>query len=333
MSSIRLLHPLDIAKAIFLACLLLATTACDPVPLSTGASASTSPSTTEEQKTPARANETYGPAQTLAHLKDPAITESSGIVASRSSAGIYWTHNDSGDGPFIYAFDERGSRKGVWRVTGASARDWEDIAAGPGPRGNAVYLYIGDIGDNDQQRPEVTVYRTSEPVVTAADAVATKSKPRLTEPAEAFRLRYPDGKHDAEALLVHPTTGNIYIITKVPFANPTVYEAAAPLNTKGTTTLTRLRELNIPSLLGGIITGGDIARDGRRVALCDYLQGYEIVLKDLRAGFDTIWTQPLTPFSLGERKQGEAIGYSVDGRALLATSEGLYPPLIRVVRR
>jgi len=333
LSSIRLLHPLDIAKAIFLACLLLATTACDPVPLSTGASASTSPSTTEEQKTPARANETYGPAQTLAHLKDPAITESSGIVASRSSAGIYWTHNDSGDGPFIYAFDERGSRKGVWRVTGASARDWEDIAAGPGPRGNAVYLYIGDIGDNDQQRPEVTVYRTSEPVVTAADAVATKSKPRLTEPAEAFRLRYPDGKHDAEALLVHPTTGNIYIITKVPFANPTVYEAAAPLNTKGTTTLTRLRELNIPSLLGGIITGGDIARDGRRVALCDYLQGYEIVLKDLRAGFDTIWTQPLTPFSLGERKQGEAIGYSVDGRALLATSEGLYPPLIRVVRR
>ncbi len=320
-------------KAILLACLLLAMTGWAPVSVSTGATASTSPSTTREQRTAARANETYGPAQTLARLKDPAITESSGIVASRSTPGIYWTHNDSGDGPFIYAFDERGSRKGVWRVTGASARDWEDIAAGPGPQGNAVYLYIGDIGDNNQQRPEVTVYRILEPVVTTGDAVATKSKPRLTEPAEAFRLRYPDGKHDAEALLVHPTTGNIYIITKVSFANPTVYEAAAPLSTTRTTTLTRLRQLNIPSLLGGIITGGDIAADGRRVALCDYLQGYEIVLKDSIAGFDTIWTQPLTSFSLGERKQGEAIGYRLDGKALLATSEGLNPPLIRVVRR
>ncbi len=308
-------------------------TACEPVPFSTGARASTSRSTTVEQKTAARANETYGPAQTLAHLKDPAITESSGIVASRSTPGTYWTHNDSGDGPFIYAFDERGNRKGVWRVTGASARDWEDIAAGPGPQGKAAYLYIGDIGDNDDHRPEVTVYRVREPVVTAADAVATKSKPRLTEPAEAFRLRYPDGKHDAEALLVHPATGNIYIVTKVPFANPTVYEAVAPLSTTGTRTLIRVRELNIPSLLGGIITGGDIAPDGRRVALCDYLQGYEIVLKDSRAEFNTIWIQPLTTFALGESKQGEAIGYSLDGRALLATSEGLASPLIRIVRR
>ena len=52
----------------------------------------------------------YGPATQLAVLKDKSIKESSGIAASRNHPDIYWTHNDSGDGPFIYAFDIRGNR-------------------------------------------------------------------------------------------------------------------------------------------------------------------------------------------------------------------------------
>jgi hypothetical protein len=265
-------------------------------------------------------------------LQDPAIKESSGLVASRSTPGLFWTHNDSGDGPFIYGFDSRGSRKGVWRVADASARDWESIAAGPGPQRNQSYLYIGDIGDNQERRSEIIVYRVPEPTITAADASSTKSKPRLTEGAEAIRLRYPDGKHDAEALLVHPVTGNLYIITKIAFANPSIYEATRPVSSDRPITLTRLGELNIPSLLGGIITGGDISPDGRRVALCDYMQAYEIVLPSV-AAFNTIWKQPLRPIQLGQRKQGEAIAYRLDGNALLATSEGSPAPLIQVLRR
>src|SRR4030095_1706133 len=91
----------------------------------------------------------YGQPTTLATIKDKSISESSGLVASRTTPGAYWTHNDSGDGPFIYAFDTRGDSFGTFRVTGAEARDWEDIAAGPGPQPNRSYLYIGDIGDND----------------------------------------------------------------------------------------------------------------------------------------------------------------------------------------
>ena len=78
----------------------------------------------------------YGQPTTLATIKDKSISESSGLVASRTTPGAYWTHNDSGDGPFIYAFDTRGDSLGTFRVTGAQARDWEDIAAGPGPQAN-----------------------------------------------------------------------------------------------------------------------------------------------------------------------------------------------------
>jgi hypothetical protein len=271
----------------------------------------------------------YGPPTRLTTIKSESITESSGIAASRTSPGAYWTHNDSGDGPFIYAFDTRGNMLGTFRVTGATARDWEDIATGPGPQPNRSYLYIGDIGDNDHTRPEVVVYRIPEPQPTAADKNTTKTRPRPTEPAEAIRLVYPDGKHDAEAQMVHPATGNIYIMTKIAFGNPIVYEAEAPF-TGGKLILKRIGEVRVASILGGAITGGSISPDGRRVALCDYFGGYEMVLPSTSKNFDDIWKQKMTSFDLGKRKQGESITYRLDGNAVLATSEGKSFDLIQV---
>jgi hypothetical protein len=274
----------------------------------------------------------YGPPTTIATIKEKAITESSGLAASRTTPGAYWTHNDSGDGPFIYAFDTRGDSLGIFRVTGAQAVDWEDMAAGPGPQAGKSYLYLGDIGDNNEARDEVVVYRVLEPSLTAATRKLTKARPGSTEPAEAIRLKYPDGKHDAEALLVHPTTGNIYIVNKVPIANPVVYEATAPFTSGQLVTMRRLGEIRVPSIFGGVVTGGSISPDGRRVALCDYFQGYEIVLPASSKDFNDIWKQRMTGFDLGKRKQGESITYRLDGKAFLATSEGKQSPLIQVIR-
>src|SRR5678815_72504 len=196
----------------------------------------------------------YGQPTTVATIKDKSIAESSGLVASRTTPGAYWTNNDSGDGPFIYAFNTRGDSFGTFRVSGAQARDWEDIAAGPGPQPNRSYLYIGDIGDNDAVRPEVIVYRVAEPLLSTSTRQFTKSRPGSTEPAEAIRLKYPDGKHDAETLLVHPRTGNLYIVTKVLIANPVVYEAVAPFTTGQSITMRKVGEPRVPSLFGGAIT-------------------------------------------------------------------------------
>jgi len=274
----------------------------------------------------------YGQPITLATIKDKSISESSGLVASRTTPGAYWTHNDSGDGPFIYAFDTRGDSFGTFRVNGAEARDWEDIAAGPGPQPNRSYLYIGDIGDNDAVRPEVIVYRVAEPALSADTRKFTKSRPGSTELADTIRLKYPDGKHDAEALLVHPRTGNLYLVTKVLIANPVVYEAVAPFTAGRSITLRKVGEPRVPSLFGGAITGGSISPDGRRVALCDYFAGYELVLPAGSSNFDDIWKQKMTSFDLGKRKQGESITYRLDGKAFLATSEGKQSPLIQVLR-
>lgn len=275
----------------------------------------------------------YGRPINIATIKNKDVTESSGLVASRISPGIYWTHNDSGDGPFLYAFDSSGRNCGVWRVSGAQAIDWEDIAAGPGPKPNTSYLYVGDIGDNDSARDTIVIYRFPEPKIPSASSPSTKRSPHLTEGTEVFHLRYPDGKHDAEALLVDPGTGDTYVITKVLLGRAVVYKASTPL-TKGTTrTLQRVADLRIPSLFGGVITGGDVSPDGKRVALCDYFSGYELVLPRASRNFDDIWKQPVATIDLGKRSQGESIAYRLDGRALLATSEGKFSPVIQVLRR
>ncbi|MCA1576184.1 MAG: hypothetical protein LC794_02315 [Acidobacteria bacterium] len=275
----------------------------------------------------------YGPPTRITTIKNQSVSESSGLTASRTLSGAYWTHNDSGDGPFIYAFNTRGESLAVFRVAGANARDWEDIASGPGPQRNRSYLYIGDIGDNSAKRSEIVVYRIPEPDLKTANRNSSKSRPLATENAEAIRLMYPDGKHDAEALLVHPVTGNLYIVTKVVFVNPVVYEAQAPVNTAKPIMLKRIGEVRVPSLFGGAITGGSVSPDGRRVALCDYFQGYEMVLPASSGNFNDIWKQTMTGFDLGKRQQGESIAYRLDGNALLATSEGKGTELLQVERR
>ena len=311
-------------------CLLFCVSACHQVAVSENARNGEQGS----RKTKTReSGDVYGAPARLGVIASKEINESSGIVSSRTTSGLYWTHNDSGDGPFVYAIDARGAHKGVWRVTGASARDWEDIAVGPGPAQGTSYLYLGDIGDNRGARTEIRIYRVPEPSITSADARATKATPIATKDAETIRLRYPNGANDAETLMVHPQSGNVYIVTKVPLGNPVVYEAKAPLNARETTTLVRVGEVSLPVLFGGLVTGGDISPDGMRVALCDYQQGYELELPSRGSSFNDVWKQTVTVVELGDRKQGEAIGYRLDGRALLATSEGKRAPLLQVVRR
>lgn len=282
---------------------------------------------------PERMSKDYGSPFNPGELEDRAIDESSGIVASRRNPGLYWTHNDSGDGPFLYAIDGKGGKRGTWRVTGASALDWEDIAAGPGAQPGQSYLYVGDIGDNDKERREIIVYRIAEPVVMPAEAESTQDDAEQTEPATAIRLRYPDGKHDAESLVVHPISGDLYLLTKTRSASSasTIYKLAAPFSTSTINTLEKVGDIRTPGLFPGMITGADISPDGTKIILCDYFNAYEASLPDRSGGrFDDIWKQPLLIIKLGEREQGESVCYRLDGQAILATSEGRHSPLIEV---
>jgi hypothetical protein len=173
----------------------------------------------------------------------------------------------------------------------------------------------------------------AEPSITSGGPPSTTRGVAATERADVIRLKYPDGPHDAESLLVHPATGDLYIVTKVMAAPAGVYKLKAPFPDSGVATLTRVGEVRFPNQAMGFITGGDISPDGLRVVLCDYMGACELVLSEKQgSGFDEIWKQPAVAVNLGARRQGEAICYRAAGAALLATSERLPCPLIEITR-
>lgn len=257
------------------------------------------------------------------------------MAASRRNPGLIWLHNDSGDGPFVYGVTPKGKTKAVYRVRGASSRDWEDMAAGPGPNGRGSYLYLGDIGDNNRRRADCAVYRVAEPSLLPGSP-GSRKKPRLAPEPVVHRLfSYPEGPHDAEALMVHPKSGALYIVTKEDNGLAGVYKF--PPETQGRKSLLiRVGQVKIPDemhLFPNLVTGGDISPDGRKVVLRTYAALYELHLPTGTRDFDAIWRTPLVAIPSPQMAQTEAVCYSADGRSLLTTSEKVPTPLYEVKSR
>ncbi len=244
---------------------------------------------------------------------------------------ILWTHNDSGNKNNIYALDKTGKKLGTWKVSGAKNDDWEDIATVKNKQGEC-FLYIGNIGNNVRARDVFTVYKVKEPKVTETDESSSDKNPLITETAEAINFTYPDIRHDAEALLVQPATLNIYILTKRFSGASGVYKLSNYTSAK-TNQLKKIADFSLPALPNGVVTGGEISPDGKRVILCDYFNAYEIEIDAVEKNFDKIWKDEPTIIDLGERQQGEAVCYSADATAVFATSEKKDSPIIKVNRK
>jgi hypothetical protein len=266
----------------------------------------------------------------IGRIESNAIQESSGLAASKCQSNVFWTHNDSGDGPYIFAIDQSGKELGTFKVTGAENNDWEDIDTYKDAAGTC-YVYIGEIGNNEGKRDRTAVYRVKEPQVTPDGAATGRKDAVPTDPAESVTVNYPETRPNAETLLVRPQTGEIYILTKRTDAPSSVYKVAP--NFGGVATAEKVGEIKVPSVPNGQLTGGDVAPDGRRVVVCDYVAGYELRLPDGDDNFDHIWLQTPVKFNVGERKGGEAIAYSADGTKVYSTSEGKNPPIYEMDRK
>jgi hypothetical protein len=282
-----------------------------------------------QQKTESAA---YLPPKVTGTIRSSDITESSGVAASRCQNDVLWTHNDSGDDAFVFAINTAGEVLGTWRVPNAQNNDWEDIAAFKDAAGKC-FIYIGDTGDNKGKRPEHAVYKIREPIVSPNDKDSNRKNPLSSENAEIVRFRYPDNPQDAETLMVHPTTGDIYVVTKHETGPAGVYCLRHPAFDGGLVKLEKVADISVPAIPNGLVTGGDISPDGRHVAICDYSQAYEWTLPAGDDNFDNIWKQQPVAVDLGKRKHGESLSYNVDGTSLFATSEDKNSPVIEVKRR
>ncbi|MEU3458449.1 hypothetical protein ABZ721_00650 [Streptomyces sp. NPDC006733] len=227
-------------------------------------------------------------------ISDPRITESSGLAASRLHPGVYWTHNDSDDGPYVYGVDSA-TGKTLARVTmrGIDPRDVEAISLGPDGD-----LYVGDIGDNlGGTWPHVWIYRFAEP----------KKLGNTTVDIVRYKVQYEGGPRNAEALMVHPKTGRVYIASKNEDGGG-LYAGPVKLSSKGVNTFRRIAE--VPW-----VTDGSFSPDGTRLVLRGYF-------------WATAWRwSGEAPTKIGSldvpmQRQGESVAFTPDGRALMYGSEG-----------
>ncbi|MEO8701040.1 MAG: hypothetical protein ABI867_13410 [Kofleriaceae bacterium] len=251
---------------------------------------------------------TYGQPHTAGAVADNAAKELSGLAASRTTTNVLWTHNDSGDGPRLFAVGNDGANLGEATLTGATATDWEDIATAP--CGDHQCLYIGDHGDNDLARASVRIYEVDEPAI-AED---------MTPTFRAFDIAYPDGKHNAEALFVDPRDGASYVITKQPTNPSRVFHM--PRTDGQVATAVAIGALAIPS--GNLlVTGADLHADACGIALL--VRTYS-ALFELRAGpaatIPELLAAPLRQVPVAAEAQGEAIAWRVDGTGYVTVSEG-----------
>ncbi|MFE9368337.1 WD40 repeat domain-containing protein [Streptomyces sp. NPDC006711] len=240
-------------------------------------------------------------------IKDPRIKESSGLAASRIHPGVYWTHNDSGDGPYVYAVDAKTGRT-VARVTLEGVgrpRDVEAISIGPDGD-----IYVGDIGDNlDGAWSHVWIYRFHEPARLQDQTVK----------ATQYVVQYADGPRNAEALMVHPKTGRVYIASKRE-SGGNLYEGPATLSASGTNVFRKVGE--VPW-----VTDGAFSPDGTKLALRGYFALAEYAWKGGSGDPLGDWhAVPGTPV----QRQSESVTYTPDGAALMVGSEGENSPVARV---
>ncbi|MFI5756200.1 WD40 repeat domain-containing protein [Streptomyces sp. NPDC051569] len=236
-------------------------------------------------------------------IEDPRITESSGLAASRVHPGVYWTHNDSDDGPYVYAVDSRtGETVATITLRGiGEPRDVEAISIGPDGD-----IYVGDIGDNlNGTWDHVWIYRFPEP----------EQLKDATVRATQFTVKYADGPRNAEALMVDPVTGRVYIASKNEDGGG-LYEGPARLTSSGTNVFRRIGE--VPW-----VTDGAFSPDGKELVLRSYFSARGYVWKNGRLGADHAVHAPF-------QGQAESVTYTADGSALMFGSEGRGSGVVRV---
>ncbi|MEV8569347.1 WD40 repeat domain-containing protein [Streptomyces sp. NPDC051322] len=232
-------------------------------------------------------------------IKDPRIKESSGLAASRLHPEIYWTHNDSSDGPYVYAVDSK-TGETVARVTMRGVGQPRDVEAiSIGPDGD---IYVGDIGDNlDGAWDHVWIYRFPEPEQLKDETVQ----------ATQYTVKYADGARNAEALMVQPTTGRVYIASKNEKKGGGLYVGPKQLSATKTNVFRRIG--HVPW-----VTDGAFSPDGKQLTLRGYLGAWTYDWKPAGDGGLGAEHELNVPF----QGQAESVTYTPDGSALMMGSEG-----------
>lgn len=241
------------------------------------------------------------PNETISQIKDARIKESSGLATSVKHDDLVYTINDRGSDAAIYAVrPSNGEVVGVTDVSALKVEDTESIAVDA-----KGVLWLGDLGDNDHVRQNVSIISFPEPG--PSDHTITS--------ADRYKVSFPDGPVDVEGMLVHPDTSRIHLVSKIRDGSGTVFEL--PELSPGATAKARDLQVQAPTA----VTDATYTSGGTHALLRtnDEIWVYDPATWELKV-------QQETP----KVRQGESIAVERDNRTVLIGSEGKNSPIVRI---
>ena len=232
------------------------------------------------------------------------LDEASGIADSKINPGYLWVEQDSGNPNDIALLSHEGDFLKNINIGKAVNHDWEAMAIANGPLAGINYIFLADIGDNNLVDTQHCIYRFVEPEATMG----------TVSDCDKINFKYPDGPHNAEAILVDNNTKDIYIITK----NDTpsrIYKLAYPQNTSS---------VNSAILCGTLtfndVTAAALSTDGKEVLIRTYNNVYYWKKNDLQTLEQALVKTPVS-LSIQFEPQGEAICFKNDNSGFFTLSE------------
>jgi hypothetical protein len=241
-------------------------------------------------------------------MTDKRLAELSGLVA---------------DGERWYAVNDGGTKSNVYVLTRQCAV--EKVISGPTDpfdvedlaRAADGTFWLSDTGDNNKQRTTVALI-----------ALTPAGKTTL------YRLTFPDGAHDTEALLLDRNDVP-YLITKSTLGGGDIYRPAGQLASPGPTPLEKVGSIQlsstdtpggpVPGIVGSVlVTGAASTADRSVVAIRTYTDAYLFHVPDDNL-VAALGKEPVR-VPLPDERQGEAIAFEPDG-TLVSASEGTGQPI------
>jgi len=250
-----------------------------------------------------------------ARLGKYADIEPSGLVKSRNWEDVYWSNNDSGDGPRIFAVNKQGEiyptndgkKEGI-RIPDAVNVDWEDITID-----NHGHIIIGDVGNRSiNNRRDFCLYWVLEPH-TDTNRISVLKKVFFTYPDYPHYTELPAAKRNFDCEGIFWANEKVYILTKNRSDTHTSLYRLDSMKPFEVNTLTYLETLDI----GGKTTAAAATPDGSKLVITTYTA---IWLFEVESGTDNYFDGKISwlPIDLGQNGN-EAVCF--DGDSLIISNE------------
>lgn len=134
------------------------------------------------------------------------IKESSGVEVTAKS-NLIWTIQDSGNKAELFGLDDKGTIKQQSLVKDIENIDWEDLTSDK--EGN---LYIGDFGNNKNDRQDLAIYKISAGHLMQKQISASSKISFYFPEQKAFPPKKSNRIFDVEAFFI--LNNNFYLFTK-----------------------------------------------------------------------------------------------------------------------